>query len=113
MSIEWQVNLDIDGVSNRGVAAIPDGLGKALEHIRAAAVAITPEESGDLKASATVTVDGDEGGVTFAGPYARYQHEGLDFKHERGGQAKFLETPMNAEKDTALAMIAKEIREAL
>lgn len=26
--------------------------------------------------------------------YARYQHEGLDFKHPRGGQAKYLEQPL-------------------
>jgi hypothetical protein len=28
--------------------------------------------------------------------YARYQHEGLDFKHPRGGQAKYLEQPLYA-----------------
>jgi hypothetical protein len=28
--------------------------------------------------------------------YARYQHEGLDFNHPRGGQAKYLEQPFYA-----------------
>lgn len=28
--------------------------------------------------------------------YARYQHEGLDFQHPRGGQAKYLEQPLYA-----------------
>ena len=28
--------------------------------------------------------------------YAHYQHEGLDFAHPRGGQAKYLEEPLHA-----------------
>ena len=29
-------------------------------------------------------------------PYTRRQHEGIDYKHPRGGGAKFLEKPFNA-----------------
>jgi hypothetical protein len=32
--------------------------------------------------------------ITFAGPYARYVHEHLGFKHPYGGEAKFLEVAM-------------------
>lgn len=34
------------------------------------------------------------GSVVVDQVYARYQHEGLDFKHPRGGQAKYLEQPL-------------------
>lgn len=57
-------------------------------------------------------VVGNDATLTFDGPYARNQHESLHFRHEKG-QAKFLEQPMHTEKDTALAIVAKEIRDAL
>jgi hypothetical protein len=56
-----------------------------------------PKESGDLAASGRVRKN--RGGVntaavTFSGPYARWIHEHLWFKHPRGGEAKFLETAL-------------------
>jgi hypothetical protein len=41
-----------------------------------------------------------EGTVSFGTPYAHYQHEGLEFNHPQGGQAKYLEQPFveNMEK---------------
>lgn len=112
MSIEWSFELDLDRVTEAAAHSAPIGAGKAMEHIRGVAAALTPVETGHLVGTATVTVDGNEASITYDGPYARYQHEGLDFRHETG-QAKFLEQPMNTEKDTALAIVAKELREAL
>lgn len=34
------------------------------------------------------------GGVEVDQVYARYQHEGMDLKHPRGGRAKYLESPL-------------------
>jgi hypothetical protein len=50
--------------------------------------------------SAPKTASELSGSVSFGTPYARYQHEGLDFKHPQGGQAKYLEQPFleNQEK---------------
>lgn len=112
MSIDWSIRLDLDRVAEAATRTAPTAAGKAMEHIRGVAVALTPYESGDLAASATVTVEGNEATVTFDGPYARRQHEELTWRHEKG-QAKFLEQPMNTEKNTALGIVAKEIREAL
>jgi HK97 gp10 family phage protein len=112
MSIEWQFDLDLIGVGQRTQAVLPEAMGKAMELIRAEAVARTPVESGHLAESATVTVEGDTGTVKYPGPYARYQHEGLDFRHETG-QAKFLEVAMNVNKDAALGMIANDIGKAI
>jgi HK97 gp10 family phage protein len=112
MSIEWEFDLDIAGIAERTEAVKPQALGQAMELIRAEAVARTPVETGHLAESATVTVEGDTGSVKYPGPYARYQHEGLDFRHETG-QAKFLETAMNANKDAALGIIATNIRKAI
>lgn len=112
MSIEWEIDLDVDRVIDATAAATPIGAGKAMEHIRAVSVALTPEESGHLIGTADVQVAGNNASLTFDGPYARRQHEELTWRHEKG-QAKYLEQPMNTEKDTALAIVAKEIRDAL
>lgn len=39
--------------------------------------------------------------------YAHYQHEHLEFRHPRGGQAKYLETPLMLSYRLYLAMIAR------
>lgn len=41
--------------------------------------------------------------------YARYQHEGLDFHHPRGGQAKYLEQPLYSEVPGYLGDIAARL----
>lgn len=41
--------------------------------------------------------------------YARYQHEGLDFRHPRGGQAKYLEQPFYANAPVYLQDIAARV----
>jgi hypothetical protein len=56
-----------------------------------------PKESGDL--AATGHIDRDAGGkntvaIKFRGPYARYIHEHLFFKHPHGGEAKYLEVAL-------------------
>jgi hypothetical protein len=43
--------------------------------------------------------------------YARYQHEGLDFRHPRGGQAKYLEQPFYANVPLYMQDIASRLLE--
>ncbi len=43
--------------------------------------------------------------------YARYQHEGLDFRHPRGGQAKYLEIPLYVETPGYLRDVAARVLE--
>lgn len=112
MSIEWVIDLDLDRVSEAATTAAPVGAGKAMEHIRGVSAALTPEDSGHLVGTGDVQVDGNDASLTYDGPYARRQHEELTWRHEKG-QAKYLEQPMHTERDTALGIVAKEIREAL
>lgn len=39
-----------------------------------------------------------------------YQHEDLSFRHAPGRQAKYLEQPMNTERETMLALSAVSFR---
>lgn len=43
--------------------------------------------------------------------YAHYQHEGLDFNHPRGGQAKYLEQPWLAATSETMGRFARALLE--
>ena len=51
--------------------------------------------------------------ISFNTPYARRQHEELDYEHPRGGKAKYLEDPFNRNKDKVIKYVNKKIRKAL
>jgi hypothetical protein len=51
--------------------------------------------------------------VTYDGPYAIYQHEGMEFHHPTGGSAKFLERAMVEKTDAAIEKMGDEIGKAL
>jgi hypothetical protein len=112
VSIDWSYNLDLDKVAEAAKVAAPLGAAKGMEHVRGVAAPLTPEETGRLVGSATVTVNGDEATITYDGPYARRQHEELTWRHEKG-QAKYLEQPMHTEKPVVLEIVANEVRKAL
>ncbi|MGW1676031.1 hypothetical protein [Saccharopolyspora sp. NPDC002376] len=50
-----------------------------------------------------------EGHVEVDQVYARYQHEDLTLRHPRGGQAKYLETPLHTEHARYLQDIADAV----
>lgn len=117
MSLRIEKHLDLSSLKHRVTEVTDEALTQGAEVIRAVAVSRTPVETGRLAGSAAVTiedVDGDKAAaITYDGPYARYQHEGLDLRHEHGGQAKFLESAMADEADNALKVIARNIEAAL
>ncbi|MER7070967.1 hypothetical protein [Terrabacter sp. NPDC000476] len=116
MSLRIERRINLGHLSGDVAAATPGAVAKGGEHIRGVAVSRTPVESGRLAGTAAVHLDHQDGdavaSITYDGPYARYQHERLDLRHETG-QAKFLESALFSEADTALAIIAADIRRAL
>ncbi|HVW81302.1 MAG TPA: HK97 gp10 family phage protein [Mycobacteriales bacterium] len=87
----------------------PEALAQAAEHISGVAAEQTPVETGRLAGSAAVHIEGDDtAAISYDGPYARYQHERLDLRHEHGN-AKFLEKPMLSEKEKALQILARHL----
>lgn len=93
------------------------GVSKAAEHVLGEARKIVPHEEGNLEKSGSTTTEQGAGttrsAVSFDTPYALKQHEDLTLKHDKGREAKYLEKPLNAEKDEALKIIADELRNAL
>ncbi|WP_441251197.1 minor capsid protein [Kitasatospora sp. McL0602] len=88
------------------------GVELGLEHVLAEAKKIVPLDEGPLERSGKVTVDQAtlNGTITFDTPYAVRQHEDLSYKHLPGRQAKYLEQPMNQNREQVLAITAATIR---
>ncbi|MEU8196340.1 hypothetical protein AB0C10_21390 [Microbispora amethystogenes] len=104
-----------DRIRARERAAAARGLRRAVDHLKDKSTDIAPVEHGSLTETATATVDEKKlsGAVSFYGDYAVRQHENLDLTHDPGKQAKFLEQPMNDERQVMLGMVADEIRKGL
>ncbi|WP_445524802.1 hypothetical protein [Streptomyces cyslabdanicus] len=91
------------------------GLLLGAEHVLTESQSFVPLDEGYLQSTGTASVD--EGTLTAAvaydGPYAVRQHEEMDWRHAPGRQAKYLETPLNAERQQVQALIAAQLRRAL
>lgn len=96
-------------------AANVKGLTLAAEHLLQVSRTQVPIEEGTLERSGEATVDERElvGAVSYDTPYAVVQHENLEYRHDEGRKAKYLEDPMNTERQTMRDLIAAELRRAL
>lgn len=105
---------DVDAATERGKIK---GLRLAGRHVLTVANRQVPHEQGDLERDGGVTVDeGSMQAVISYGrradtaDYAVAQHERLDYKHDGGRNAKFLENAMNSERDASAAIIQQAIK---
>jgi hypothetical protein len=86
------------------------GLTRALEHTLGEADKLVPLREGTLERSGKVIVNDLEGAISYDTVYALRQHEELSWRHLPGRQAKYLETPMNTERDIMLQLMAVSLR---
>ena len=133
----WRTKEAVRIAEAAGLKALRTG----AEGILTEAIDETPIDTGTLRRSGTVTVGGLPDGaqvyaaaksgiemkdafskeagkekaiyISFNTPYARRQHEELDYNHPLGGKAKYLETPFNANKKKVLKYADKQIKKAL
>ncbi len=96
--------------TSRGRRLASEGLRRGLEHVLAESKKIVPLDEGTLERSGRVDVDGLNGAVSYDTVYARRQHEELTWKHAPGRSAKYLEKPMNSERDVVLQLMAVDLR---
>jgi hypothetical protein len=87
-----------------------EGLTRALEHTLGVCNTIVPLDEGPLQRSGKVTVEGLNGSISYDTPYAVVQHENLSFRHAPGRSAKYVEGPMNTERDVMLQLEAVSLR---
>lgn len=96
--------------TSRGRRLASEGLRRGLEHVLAESRKIVPLREGTLERSGRVDVDGLDGAVSYDTVYARRQHEELTWKHAPGRTAKYLEKPMNSERQVVLQLMAVPLR---
>ena len=94
-------------------AARDRGLFMAAEHVLGEARRVVPIDEGTLERSGFTSVDDGRAAVSFDTPYAVVQHEDLSLAHAAGRKAKYLEEPLNQQKDTVQDIIANELDKAL
>ncbi|QIY93093.1 hypothetical protein HEP87_01255 [Streptomyces sp. S1D4-11] len=91
------------------------GLRLAAEHVLERARSRVPIEEGTLERSGVASVDEEAltAAVSFDTPYAVRQHETLNYQHDSGRSAKYLEGPLTEQADTVAAIIAAQMRRSL
>lgn len=97
-------------------AAAARGLLKGAEHVLEEADRIVPHEEGTLERSGVASVDDQalRAAVGYDTPYAVRQHEELDYHHDSGRQAKYLESPLNGPPGKhAFQLVAAEIKKEI
>lgn len=109
--LTWNGDL-VDELAREGAAA---GLGIGAEHVLGVSRQRVPLEEATLERSGGTDVDADElvASVFYDTPYAVRQHEELDWEHDEGREAKYLENPLTEEADTVVELVAAEIRRSL
>jgi hypothetical protein len=137
MAKKWRIKEAVKIAEEAGLKALRTG----AEAILTEAIDEAPVDTGTLRRSGTVTVgavpdasqvyEAAESGsdmrnafpekigkekaayISFNTPYARRQHEELDYEHPRGGKAKYLEDPFNRNKKKVLQYAEKQVKKAL
>lgn len=99
-------------VKDRTRAGAVEGLRLAADHLLAESRAIAPIDEGTLIRSGEASVDAPalKAAVSYNTVYAVRQHEELDWRHEPGRAAKYLQLPWIAERKVMLDLIAARIR---
>ena len=133
----WRTKEAVKVAEEAGLKALCEG----AEAILTEAIDETPIETGTLRRSGTVTVgalpdseqayEAAEAGtdqkdafkketgkekavyVSFNTPYARRQHEELEWEHFKGGKAKYLEDPFNRLKGKVRRLVDAAVKKAL
>ncbi|MCG7524940.1 minor capsid protein [Streptomyces sp. OfavH-34-F] len=74
-----------------------------------------PIEEATLERSGTATVDEAalKGAIAYDTPYAVRQHEELDYQHDAGREAKWLERTLTEESEAIGEIIATQVRRSL
>lgn len=93
--------------------AVHKELQKITLDLQGKAQRLAPVDTGDLRGSAFAEVDNLDGTVGFTEPYSLSQHENVGFKHPKGGESKYLETPYKENKDKYVDAISKAAKKAV
>ncbi len=84
-------------------------VGDLAEFLLEQANRTVPIEEGTLQRSGGTSQDGLKATVFYDTPYAARQHEEMDYQHDAGRRAKWLELTFKEEEPRALEFLAKKV----
>ena len=88
-----ELNSALKKVTPQAETAVKHELGLIAADLQNKAGKLAPVDTGDLRGSAYTEVSGMVATIGFVEEYAVRQHEDMENRHPKGGQAKYLETP--------------------
>jgi hypothetical protein len=111
VSVKWYG----DKVSRNARQGAARGLFLGAEHVLEQAIRVVPIEEHTLEGSGIPSIDEGQlrAAVSFDTPYAVRQHEEMDYRHDPGRTAKYLETPLHRERSVVLKLIREAIKKEL
>jgi hypothetical protein len=104
-----------DKVKQKARKGAARGLFLWAEHVLETSGRLVPIEEGTLERSGVASVDETQlrAAVSYDTPYAVAQHEHMDWHHDPGRQAKYLEQPLNSERTVGLKLVGREVKAEL
>lgn len=109
--------MNIEAVKDKIEEGKRKGLTLSLQHVLAASDATIPHETGHLETTGDYDIDdsGDDlrGSVYYDTVYARRQHEEMDWTHDAGRRAKYLELAALEELATIEAIMGQAMKASL
>lgn len=115
-TFQYRVEIDAGTPIALAEAAARDAAADLGEHIKAESNAIAPLREGTMIENSRVEVNGSAATIGYFNTiYANYQHEGVNFNHPNGRQAKYLESVMEnpTTANAARELLARRLREKL
>lgn len=89
---------------------IERALQRAAEELLDDSNRYAPKDTGELVDSGSITVDDLTATVRYTARHAVPQHEKTEYRHPRGGQAKFLQQAMDDAQSKLLGIVGEEVR---
>lgn len=108
-----ELNSALKKVTPKTEAAVKKELDLIVADLQGKAQRLAPVDTGDLRGSAYTEVDGLIATIGFNTPYALRQHEDMENRHPKGGQAKYLEQPYKENVHKYTNEIEKAIKGAI
>lgn len=115
--MRWDNDLNFDRIERAIEEAADRAALLAGEHVLTESRRLVPHEEGTLERSGKVDTErqgsASVAAISYNTPYAVRQHEEMDYRHDEGRQAKYLEQPLEGEAATVQAIAQQQIRQAL
>lgn len=101
--LRWSFQDFTGAVLGRERAAAQRALSDGAEFLLQEANRTVPIEEGHLAGSGAATVAYPEAAVSYDTPYAVIQHEAMEFRHDEGRRAKWLQLTMQEQAQAIMA----------